>query len=422
MDEDERVVVKDYCKGIGGFDKIGVIVTVFVNSKIEKLKILTMIWTCLFGLLLGLHTVSSYKDCQNEDFNDTEPPSVYPSLSEFISLSQGKSCRIRINWNLPFILQSGALNTQVQWELIRKIDLHNNQISEVQHDPFAQSGVCLVILDLSHNVISIIKNNAFSALRYLQKLDLSYNNLAELNNKAFASTNQIDFINLSNNKFKTIDNLTTLKSITVLKLANNQLKLHSGMFKNFPILLDLDLSGNKISYIPPDCFKGIIHLKNLSLGFNQLHTFEIKIFSSLPLLKFLNLSSNLLSSTELTNKNVFRQLRYINTLLLDGNTKLTDLNVTSLKNIFPKLLYLGADEIPWSCDGLTKFINDCQSLEINIISKNVVLSTNAIHGTSCSEENTTDHNNFKKLVNETVSKTASTQKNAQTKNVFLVIE
>ncbi|XP_044733420.1 toll-like receptor 13 [Chrysoperla carnea] len=408
-----------------------------------------MLWIYIFGLLLGLHAVSSYKDCRDLDFEDTNTATEYNSVGEFIRTSDGKACKLR--FGSQTVLTTGLLSTDPRAYYIRKIDLQNNQITEVQSDPFIKSGVCLVVLDLSHNVISIIRDGAFTALKYLQKLDLSNNRLSELNNNAFASTNQIDVINLESNELKTFENVTNLQNITVLKLANNRLELHPGMFKNFSKLLDLDLSGNNISYIPLGLFDGIPKLEYLNLGNNKLDSFATGSFSGIPNLKFLNLSSNFLPSIELTNEKVFLPISNIHTFILDGNIKLTDLNATLLNNIFRKLLYLGVGKIPWTCEGLLKFLKDCQNHYIDITKHTErILTGNNIHGVSCTEDDKnltqssvqtivptsqslptvtnppskeylTDHNSLEKLVSEMVSKAVSNQSSAHTVNAFTVV-
>ncbi|XP_071358603.1 leucine-rich repeat-containing G-protein coupled receptor 5-like [Trachinotus anak] len=64
-------------------------------------------------------------------------------------------------------------------ESIQKIDLHHNEIEELQENTF-HGLMSLCCLDLSWNRLSSVKPNSFSALPTLTKLDLSSNQLSSL--------------------------------------------------------------------------------------------------------------------------------------------------------------------------------------------------------------------------------------------------
>ncbi|XP_029350780.1 leucine-rich repeat-containing G-protein coupled receptor 5 [Echeneis naucrates] len=64
-------------------------------------------------------------------------------------------------------------------ESIQKIDLHHNEIEELQENAF-HGLMSLCCLDLSSNRLTTVKPNSFSALPALTKLDLSSNQLSSL--------------------------------------------------------------------------------------------------------------------------------------------------------------------------------------------------------------------------------------------------
>lgn len=347
------------------------------------MKIVT-ITTFLF--LTWLHVTSSYRDCRDLDFEEDTRSTFYANVTDFVTSSDGKACKLQDEHGIP-TLSSGLLNAKPRAYFIRKIDLRNNSIQRIEKDPFASSGLCVVVLDLSYNKISTIMPGAFSGLPIVQKLDLSNNNLESINNEAFLKGNKLDVLLLQNNRLKVLQNVTVFSNVTVLNLGNNSLSLAPGMFKEFPRLIELNLSQNNISYIPLGVFEGVGKLELLHLANNQLKYFQTGTFSGIPSLKLLNISFNFVDHIELINGKVFFPVSKITTLILDGNSNLTDLNATALSTQFPRLLYLGIGQMPWVCPELLKFFMECQRHYIDFTkhSDSVLRHTN-IHGVKCIDE------------------------------------
>lgn len=79
-------------------------------------------------------------------------------------------------------------------------------------------------LDMSNNVITVIKELNFANIKSLEKLDLSYNQISEIQTSAFSSLTLLHELDLTSNKLivfpsNTFAPLTTLK---VLKLSSNE--------------------------------------------------------------------------------------------------------------------------------------------------------------------------------------------------------
>ncbi|KAJ7329822.1 hypothetical protein JRQ81_015996 [Phrynocephalus forsythii] len=100
-------------------------------------------------------------------------------------------------------------------EKLQKIDLHHNEICEIQMGTFQQL-VALRSLDLAWNKISVIHANAFSSVPSLNKLDLSSNLLSSFP-------------------------ITGLYGLTHLKLTGNNALQSSISSENFPELKVIEL-------------------------------------------------------------------------------------------------------------------------------------------------------------------------------------
>ena len=138
-----------------------------------------------------------------------------------------------------------------QYEQLTKLDLSGNNIKSISNLNLTK----LLILNLSNNKISIIKNDTFSCLSKLAVLDLSFNQIKKIKHDSFKNVQNLIDLNLSNNIIE---------------------KLSRGAFNNLKKLLHLDLHNNKITKIP----KFLFH-------------------SDLLMLEYINLSHNLLTEMEL---------------------------------------------------------------------------------------------------------------------------
>ncbi|XP_074060724.1 transforming growth factor beta activator LRRC32-like [Macrotis lagotis] len=175
-------------------------------------------------------------------------------------------------------------------------------------------------LDLSHNHLQVLQDNAtddrpnlrhlnlrgnqlegFSLgsllpLRWLQALILAGNSLNQdyvSNSQALWPLGHLRLLDLSSN---CLDSdmatfyVTNHSSLWSLNLSNNHIThLAQGTFLGSPNLLDIDLSANYILQIEAGTFEGLLQLRELSLARNSLHC--ISDFNLRSLWR-LNLSSN----------------------------------------------------------------------------------------------------------------------------------
>uniref|UniRef100_A0A8C6UB02 TIR domain-containing protein n=1 Tax=Neogobius melanostomus TaxID=47308 RepID=A0A8C6UB02_9GOBI len=157
----------------------------------------------------------------------------------------------------------------------RTINCNDHKLSRIPSDIPKTA----VILNVSHNNINFIQQSYFSGLTELQILDLSNNQISHIEDASFSH----------------------LSSLTVLSLIGNKLmELTDHMFTGLSNLTVLNLTENQITFVSEFVFVPLTKLLQLRLRDNRLSSISdiVKVVSFCPLLKFLDLSNNPLSSIE----------------------------------------------------------------------------------------------------------------------------
>ncbi|KAK5641100.1 hypothetical protein RI129_009647 [Pyrocoelia pectoralis] len=157
-------------------------------------------------------------------------------------------------------------------------------------------------LHIIHNEIEVIRKNAFRNLPRLQNLHLDHNHIASVEPYAFENLQSIEGVYLSNNNIDVIkkDTFVNLPKLTDIFINNNKLKkfdqnwfvstpmliwlvlndnqiitaLQRAAFQDLRSLTTIDFTNNNLSYIHPEAFYGLNQLGELSLGENELTSFE----------------------------------------------------------------------------------------------------------------------------------------------------
>ncbi|XP_027692521.1 transforming growth factor beta activator LRRC32-like [Vombatus ursinus] len=180
---------------------------------------------------------------------------------------------------------------------IEQLDLSHNRL-QVLRDNAMEDRPNLRHLDLRGNGLEELSMGALLPLRWLHALILADNSLNRdhvSNSRALRLLGHLRLLDLSANRLDSdmatfyVANLSSLWS---LDLSNNLIThLARGTFLGSPNLLDINLSDNYILQIEAGAFEGLLQLRELSLARNSLHC--ISDFS-LRALRRLNLSSNAL--------------------------------------------------------------------------------------------------------------------------------
>ncbi|XP_047538929.1 uncharacterized protein LOC125072362 [Vanessa atalanta] len=160
----------------------------------------------------------------------------------------------------------------------------------------------------------------------IQILDLSNNNLLQLHQEAFKR------VGLSN-----------LKKL-FLRECNIEV-VHKAAFMTLAIMIELDLSKNRIRHLHPDTFKGTEKLRLINLNNNFIDKLEDGLFRNLKFLQKVEVSNNRIVRI---GTKAFVNLPQLKILRIDGN---------SLSHMKPETLMalrnlsgLDLHNNPWRCD------------------------------------------------------------------------
>ena len=130
-------------------------------------------------------------------------------------------------------------------------------------------------MDFSRNFIANIHEKAFEGLAKLKYLNLSYNYLEHIHSNGFIGLDRLDTLDLSGN----------LLGFSIKTDTNSRI------FIRFQFLKHLNLSNNRITKIPVSTFKSLAHVVSLNLKNNHIESFEVNLASTRDL-TFLDLSDN----------------------------------------------------------------------------------------------------------------------------------
>lgn len=175
----------------------------------------------------------------------------------------------------------------------------------------------------------------------LHELDLSANHLAHID--LGGQLNLVE-LNLSSNKLTSVPDMRDLMSLRALRLDNNQIgqitsssfagcccadtlleldlsrnrieNIDADSFARLGNLVELNLSLNKLDYLPDSVFRPLKHVEKLSLAQNRIDEIDAAHLHGLVGLRELDLSRNKLN---VIKPELLRGLRNMRVLSLSGN-------------------------------------------------------------------------------------------------------
>lgn len=169
----------------------------------------------------------------------------------------------------------------------------------------------LLFLDLSANSLSSLESGNFISQKALKVLILNNNRISALDSGCFQGLENLRILTMSSNSLKGIsrNSLTPLKHLEKLDISRNELiseALHPLAFDSLKHnLKTLDLSHNRMSFLPEKTFYGLSNLSSLNLAFNGIGRSEEEegvlrnnSFVHLTSLTELNLESNQIHSLQ----------------------------------------------------------------------------------------------------------------------------
>ena len=184
-------------------------------------------------------------------------------------------------------------------KVLRWLNLSFNAIGSLDSRGFQGLGQ-LEVLDLSNNELTSVEDGVLAELEQLAELDLSYNRIERLSDHCFASLSRLRSLDLSNNRLQQLapsPSWTPLgSSLLLLDLSHNllaQLDGGEGGLSALAELRQLSLKGNQVHHIHVSAFEGLGRLMELDLSANRLEYVPSDSLSSLGgSLRSLDLSSN----------------------------------------------------------------------------------------------------------------------------------
>src|SRR3990167_8659311 len=248
---------------------------------------------------------------------------------------------------------------------LKKLDLSNNKLSKLPVE--LKSFTELEYLNLSNNNLGsgIMNRNPLSCLSSMVSLifiDLSQNKLSAIPSLDLLSS--IRQFNLSDNLLTDLPFLTQAATLLSFDISNNQIQA-IGMdgFKGLVQLTDLNLSNNKLKFIPAT-LANLKNLKKFDCSKNKLATIPDSL-CKLPTLTYLDLSNNELVVIQNGIIGLMNELQFISL----QNNKLSRLPDDFFK--IPKLT-----SVDVSCNFLLEFSSNYSFSSNNVTNLN--LSTNSL--------------------------------------------
>jgi len=168
-----------------------------------------------------------------------------------------------------------------------------NNLSEIPVKALNPVQSSLKHLDLAWNNISIISDSQLTQIRNLVKLDLSHNHIANIDERAFCCLADLVSLSLAHNPIKMFsNNLLEGVSSTLenLDLANTSLTLLPTL--NLPHLISLNMSGNKLTFVPSSSLVNMTNIRSLDLSHNSMPSPPHNVWYILPAIATLSIAFN----------------------------------------------------------------------------------------------------------------------------------
>jgi len=197
---------------------------------------------------------------------------------------------------------------------LNKLELSKCDINQLQANTF-ENLIKLKEIDLDSNQLTSLPQGLFRDLESLEEINLSLNRLGSLPTELFGNLKQLKRLNLNHNQLTTLLNegFQNTSKLERLEMNNNDIgSIPTNTFKMLNILKLLDLSGNKITEIDQNIFQGTQQLSHLHLHHNQLKRINLSILGHKnSALAYLELSHNSLATADI-GSGIFSKLVHIN--------------------------------------------------------------------------------------------------------------
>lgn len=240
------------------------------------------------------------------------------------------------------------------------------------------------VLMLKDNHIRRLWQKPLAGMEALKHFNIKKNRIYYIEPSALVDLRELNSLNLMENRLRFLSPMTfsRQRKLQFLSIKNNRLKDIEGLFRKLPRLHLLNLGGNLIRKVTERTFKYNANLRVLDLHNNRIKYISKQAFRHLPLLKFLILRDNPLTTVDMnfkanfhlelldfTNCRLTRMVRglphSIKDLRLAENaiTRLEDGDFSTTRKI--RLLVLTDNKIESISDGAFRKLWQLYDLHIN---------------------------------------------------------
>ena len=219
--------------------------------------------------------------------------------------------QLNLSHNLLSEVQAGSLKRQHQLQVL---DLSHNQLTNLPETLLEKTRVeifkvafnalqeipvktlnpvqsSLRHLDLSHNNISLISDSLLNQIQQLVTLDLAHNNIYQIDDRAFSSSPSLLHLSLAHNPVKVVSPSLFAgleQQLETLDMANTSLTILPQF--HLPALTSLNMSCNKLTFVPASALSNMTGLRMLDLSNNYLPSPPQMVWHIMPRLRHLSLA------------------------------------------------------------------------------------------------------------------------------------
>ncbi|KAK8763964.1 hypothetical protein V5799_033428 [Amblyomma americanum] len=209
----------------------------------------------------------------------------------FLSSSKVEELSKNVFENLPSLKDAYLLGNDIVWlrdytfqgsKELENLVLSHNALRDISPEAF--SGLeNLSILDLRNCALRRIHPKLFRPLESLTSLWLDENSIETLHPETFTALKSLEILSLTRNKLTTLSSpcFDGLSLLLTLNLAYNKLRILETPFLGLDELLNIDLEGNHLDFIPTDTFQPLKKLQSLNIKKNPLRSCSPQVFASL---------------------------------------------------------------------------------------------------------------------------------------------
>lgn len=237
--------------------------------------------------------------------NDTLNISSDISATEIVSVNFWLPWTARYQWEIDHIPRE----IFKQFVNLKSLVLPGH-IQTIVSDDFA-GAMNLEHLELSNSIKSI-GGMAFIHSPKLRRLNLSWNRIQRIGDNAFKGLMYLSHLHLDRNRLSFLDPsmFRGIENLTVLTVSYNKIERITDDALNFPNLIEIDLSNNKVRMLSDMTFNRCIKLQKVQLKSNELHSVGQALYR-LQHLHYINLDKNHIQNIRIESFATLAHLEYL---------------------------------------------------------------------------------------------------------------